>query len=430
GGGGKQPAAVRRQRAGHQGHVAAQVHRRRGLAGILTLPVQLLLALGLALGALFAQGLEQAHLVLAQLVRARRLAGIVLGLDDRGLGGAMAAGPAVPAVVAHAPDEGAVAAPARGGGGGFAAGQLQQRAVAQVAHEHVAVADECRARARGVVDRLRAVDFGALGALDQLRLAAAGLHRPGIADLAAFALEAVVGAAAVPRPPGLLHRGTDPVRVVHDPVQGQFLGRLGGKRGDEQQQGQRQQTDHGRSAGSGKAGQRTSERAGRYGPNVLLSGWERGPNGSRGDRRPCTHPCSRKLPDRPWNSLYHRCTMPTRDTGHTQGASPPDPGLPATIPPVARAPDERFRPFPGRAVSPARRDRAQSRVAAAVSLSGPCKPTSTKASAGRIPMCTWPAAMIFRACRRRCARSWSHCTWCWSWSWAPGAGSPARIRPW
>src|SRR5690606_25867368 len=85
GGGGQQPAAVGRECAAGDAHAAAQVHRRRGLAGVFALPVLLLLALGLALFALGAQGFEQAHLVLAQLVGARRLGRVVLGLEHGGL---------------------------------------------------------------------------------------------------------------------------------------------------------------------------------------------------------------------------------------------------------------------------------------------------------------------------------------------------------
>ena len=94
-------------------------------------------------------------------------------------------------------------------------------------------------------------------------------------------------AAAVPRPPGLLHRG--PIQSGLSMIRSRVSSRAGWAAS-----GATKRTAAANGswtlAGSGKAGQRTSERAGRYGPNVLLSGWEKGPNGSRGDRCPAHIP--------------------------------------------------------------------------------------------------------------------------------------------
>src|SRR5690606_12851520 len=105
--------------------------------------------------------------------------------------------PAEP-VVAAAPQQGAIARPAWRGFGRFAAGELGQRAIAQVAHEHVAVAHEGHARALRIQHRARGIDTGVGGAVDDPRLATGDLLHVDIADPAALALERVIGAAAVP----------------------------------------------------------------------------------------------------------------------------------------------------------------------------------------------------------------------------------------
>src|SRR5690606_32347630 len=112
---------------------------------------------------------------------------------------------------ADPPRQRAVVAPLRPGFLVVAAGDLLQAAVAQVAHEQVAVAHEGHPRAGGVVDRAGRVEGGALAVRDQARRAGAvHRHLPGVADAGAVALALVLRRGAVPGPPVVLHAVPDP----------------------------------------------------------------------------------------------------------------------------------------------------------------------------------------------------------------------------
>ena len=157
----------------------------------------MLLAHGLAHRAVVAQRLEQAHLPLAQVVGFRRCGGILAGLHVGRLARPLGGGPAEPGV-AHAPHQAPVVRPLRARFGIVGAGQLLQSAVAQVAHEDVAVARERHARAGGVVDRRLAIDGRARGAVQAHRGTAADGLRPDVDDIAAGAFEFVIGPLAIP----------------------------------------------------------------------------------------------------------------------------------------------------------------------------------------------------------------------------------------
>ena len=86
--------------------------------------------------------------------------------------------------------------------GRLGAGDLGQCAGAQVAHEDIAIAQERHAGAGGVDDRVLPVEIGARVVLDACRRATGQRLLPGIAHVAAVALERVVGRLAVPAPPG------------------------------------------------------------------------------------------------------------------------------------------------------------------------------------------------------------------------------------
>ena len=233
----QQPAAVGRQRAVGDLDVVAEVDRRRRAGRVGLAPGVFLRARGVAPGAVVLQGFDQAQLPVAQVIGFRRGVRILFRLDQRGLHHAITRGPAEP-VVAHAPAQLAVAAPLRLRFVIVAAGDLRERAVAQVAHEHVAVADEGHARALRIEHRLRRVEVGARGAVEPGRDAGGDRLHVRVADGRAFALERVVRALSVPRPPGLLHRRADPVGVGHDLLHRQRGRRLrrrgGGKQGEEQ----------------------------------------------------------------------------------------------------------------------------------------------------------------------------------------------------
>jgi hypothetical protein len=145
-----------------------------------------------------------------------------------------------------------------------AAGEPLEAAVGEVAHEHVAVADEGRAGARGVEHRRRAVHRRERRVVQPRGLAAVGGHRPGVAHRRALALEQVVQARAVEAPPGQLHRRADPVRMRHRLAQverrrdggrgvGGVRARGGGRRGDEGgRQGQDEGVAHARAPAGGR----------------------------------------------------------------------------------------------------------------------------------------------------------------------------------
>jgi hypothetical protein len=161
-------------------------------------------------------------------------------------------------VLADAPDHAIVGGEVHVARALVAAGELGQRAAAQVAHEHVAIAHEGAAAAAAVVDRLGHVQGAAL-VIGHLRGHATG-HRlaEGIAHRAAVALELVLHLLAVPRPPGLLDRRTDPVRVGHGLFDGDRRRRgmrsRCGQHG-RQQEGQGQHSGHGRTAPVEETGQ-------------------------------------------------------------------------------------------------------------------------------------------------------------------------------
>jgi hypothetical protein len=93
---------------------------------------------------------------------------------------------------------------------------LGQRAAAEVAQEHVAVAHEGRTGPRTIEHGLRAIE----GLERRIK------HRPHpsvaqgvfiqVAHRAGLALELEQHTAAVQHPAGIFHRGADPVRVGHD----------------------------------------------------------------------------------------------------------------------------------------------------------------------------------------------------------------------
>jgi len=174
--------------------------------------------------------------VLAQRIGLGFGGGILFGLDHGGLVHAVARGPAVP-VVADAPDQAAVVAPLRERIFFVAARDLRQRAIAQVAHEHIAVAHEGHARMGRVVHRIRRIEVGAIGTIDAGRSRVASDRLlPRVADASAIALEHVLHALSVPGPPRILDRRSDPVGIGHHLLQRQGSRALRGGIGAEEQQ--------------------------------------------------------------------------------------------------------------------------------------------------------------------------------------------------
>ena len=216
----QQPFRVGRQRAVDDLHVVAEIGRRRRAAGIAAAPLLVLLARGLALVAVVLERADHRQLAIAQVVGFRRFGRVFLGLDDRGLAHALAGAPLEPVVV-DPEHEIALATPLRARLRGDAARDLGEGAVAQVAHEHVAVAHERHARALRIVSGLRGVDVGACGAIDPHRDAVGDRLLPDIADRRAFALERVLHTPSVPGPPRLLHRRPDPVGIGHRLIEGE-----------------------------------------------------------------------------------------------------------------------------------------------------------------------------------------------------------------
>jgi hypothetical protein len=175
--------------------------------------------------------------------------------------------------VAAAPDQAAVAAPARIDLLGLGAGQLEQGAAAQVAHEHVAAAHEGHAHPLRVEHRVGAVDRAARGAVEQARLAAIHGLRVQVLDPGVAAAQRVVHLAAIPGPPCLLDRRPDPGRIGHDPVQGQRLRGLGLEQAGEQQAAQRKESAH-----VGRSRRKKPAQPSRFQPR---------PGTRRGSRRRC-----------------------------------------------------------------------------------------------------------------------------------------------
>src|SRR5690606_3915 len=93
------------------------------------LPGEVLLAYGLAFGAVVGQGLDQAQLAVAQVIRGRFSAGVFLGLEHRRLADALTGAPLEP-FVAGPEHQVAVAAPLRARFSLVAAGDLGQGAAA------------------------------------------------------------------------------------------------------------------------------------------------------------------------------------------------------------------------------------------------------------------------------------------------------------
>ena len=242
------PAAIRRHRAVCDGDIGAQVDRTRRAAAVGLAPGGFLLARRLALGAIPRQCFQRAQLLLAQCIGLGCVGRILFRAQNRGLGDAGLRRPAVP-VVAVAPDHAAVAGEARLRFGVVAAGDLGQRAAAQITQEHVAVADEHHALAARVDLRVGRIQSAAFGVADPFgRGAATGGLRVGVADQAAGALEFVLHMPAIPGPPRAFDRRTDPVRIRHHLFDGQRRGLVRGEllRGEGPGKGQRQGKQQGR----------------------------------------------------------------------------------------------------------------------------------------------------------------------------------------
>ena len=236
GGGHQQPAAVRRQRAASDVDILAEVDGRGRAGGIGHAPGVVLQARSVAPVAVVLEGFDQAQLAITQVIGLRRLARCILGLHLRGLH-RVAAIPAIPNVVVK-PNQGAVAAPQQACFRLKAAGQLGQRTTEQVAHEHIAIADEGAAVAGCVEQRIGCIEVSARVAIQHHRRAALNADLPGVADGRALALLRVLRSLAVPTPPRIFHRRPDPVRVGHGLGQGQWLGRRGGHAGEQQGEGE------------------------------------------------------------------------------------------------------------------------------------------------------------------------------------------------
>ena len=270
-GGDHQPAAVGRKRAVLDGHVRAEIDGSGCAGRVGGAPGVVLFARGVAALAVLAQAADQAQLALTQVVGLGRLGRILLGAHIGGLHHA-AAVPALP-LLAAAPAQRTVAAPLQAGGGFVAAGQLGQRAAAQVAHEHVAVAHQRHARAGGVVQEVAAVHVRARRAVQPRGHAApVDALAETVADGRAFALAGVFHRLRIPAPPGLFHAIADPVRVGHHLFQGQRLRGLRGQpRGGGKQQAGGKDAAHGDLAG-GQRQQVSSARTGGEPPQVMARG--------------------------------------------------------------------------------------------------------------------------------------------------------------
>jgi hypothetical protein len=123
-----------------------------------------------------------------------------------------------------------------------AARELGQRAAAQVAHEHVAVAHECAAHAGRIEDNIGGIEVGACAAFQSRLCTAVDADLPGVADGRAVALEQVLRGLAIPTPPAAVHRRPDPVRIRHRLGQRDRFGGMDHRRGDqgrEQGEGER-----------------------------------------------------------------------------------------------------------------------------------------------------------------------------------------------
>ncbi len=167
--------------------------------------------------------------------------------------------PAEP-VVAHAPDHAAaVGGETRlvfGVGGAAELGQ----AAADLAQENVAVADEHRAPVLAIEIRAGGIEVGEHRAFDAGRGTARDRQAPGVAHRRIGALERVVRALAIERPPRRFHRRPDPVRMRHRLVQRERrIGRTDRRRrGSGQGKGKQGRGEqciaHGGSEGTGKVG--------------------------------------------------------------------------------------------------------------------------------------------------------------------------------
>ena len=173
---------------------------------------------------------EGAQLEIAQIVGLRRRLGIVLRLD-LGDGRDAAGGQIVDVPVAAA-----AKAQAASVGGELRktmalrrTRDLAQRAVAQIAHENVAVAHERRARTGKIVDRAGTVARRHRCTVDDAVAARGEIDAMQVDDRGILAPGRVVHRASVGGPVGVLRRRADPARIGHDGFQGQ-RGRGGRRR--------------------------------------------------------------------------------------------------------------------------------------------------------------------------------------------------------
>ncbi len=214
--GDQQPAGIGRGQ-GRQGPlVLAQVPGRRSLAGIGTAQFKRTFAFAGAFLAGALQGVEQAQLGLHQGVLVIQGVRLVLPAQV----GQRADQPA-----GRIDQQPALATghqqPAIGGEGrladGFGAGsELAQPTRFQVTQEQVAVTDKCGPPPGGLVDRRGAVDRRPVGIGHWLVLATGQVDGAQLPQRTAGLLDLVIGLAAIQRPPGILDRRPDPVRVGHD----------------------------------------------------------------------------------------------------------------------------------------------------------------------------------------------------------------------
>jgi hypothetical protein len=174
-------------------------------------------AFGVLLGSGVTQYGEQAQLMAFKL-SGLGILGVVGGLEDgHGAGRSARERVAVPGVADAKLHRIAVGTPLHAAFGLRGGGDLEETAGGDLAHEHVAMANERGARML-VIEHGAAVGICLGPAIQFHALSRGRVGAVEVADLAAVTLEPIVDEPAVGAPIRGLHRWSDPVRVGHDLV--------------------------------------------------------------------------------------------------------------------------------------------------------------------------------------------------------------------
>ncbi len=211
----EQVARIWRQRGADDVDLVTEPERRGRARGVALAERLVVFAFRVTIGLDVAQGREQAQLQAAEVVGLLRLR-ILFRLDDCG-GAADAAREIVLEPVRADPvlHRAAVGGELRRGFGFGRARELDQATARDFAHEYVAVAHECGARAVAIEHRVRAVRIRHRGRIDQGVRAAGEIDAMQVADRVTVLLDAVIDRAAVDAPVRRFDRCADPVRIGH-----------------------------------------------------------------------------------------------------------------------------------------------------------------------------------------------------------------------